>query len=157
MIGITTYYMVTMKIILTIKADELKLAQLLAKFSETHRIIYTLKRQNGGFLMEVNTGDFGELVRRLNHLKDCTFKIQEMHGGGLLGKLNVNLTKTNIDALVGKTTVAKTDIDPIDGGVIKLIGELWFCRPEYDKAIREGANVRVVGVEGVSLIVEEVK
>jgi hypothetical protein len=111
-----------MRIILTIKADELKLAQLLSKFSTTYRITYTLRRQNGGFLMDVNTDDFGELVRRLNHLKGCTFKVKEMHGGGLLDKLNVKLTKTNIDALIGKTTVAKTDIDPIDGGVIKLVG-----------------------------------
>ena len=149
--------MVTMRIILTIKADELKLAQLLQKFSEQYRITYTLKRQNGDFLMEVNTDDFSELQRRLNHLKDCTFKIQEMHGGRLLDKLNVQLTKTNIDALVGRTTIAKTDISPIDGGVVKLVGELWFCRPEGDKDIREGARVRVVGVEGVSLMVEEVK
>lgn len=146
-----------MRIVLTIKADELKLAQLLSKFSKKHRIMYTLTRQNGDFLMEVNTSDFGELVRRLNHLKGCTFKVKEMHGGGLLDKLNVSLTKTNIDALVGKTTIAKTDIDPIDGGVIKLVGELWFCRPVYDKVIKEGAKVRVVGIEGVSLITEEVK
>jgi len=146
-----------MRIILTINADEFKLAQLLSKFSTTYRITYTLRRQNGGFLMDVNTDDFGELVRRLNHLKGCTFKVKEMHGGGLLSKLNVKLTKTNIDALIGKTTVAKTDIDPIDGGVIKLVGELWFCRPIIDKRIKEGTRVKVVGVEGVSLIVEEVK
>lgn len=149
--------MTTMRIVLTIKADELKLAQLLSKFSKKHKIMYTLTRQNGDFLMEVNTDNFGELVRRLNHLKRCTFKVKEMHGGGLLDKLNVNLTRTNIDALMGKTTIAKTDIDPIDGGVIKLVGELWFCRPVYDKVIKEGAKVKVVGVEGVSLIIEEVK
>ena len=146
-----------MKVILTIKADELKLAQLLSKFSEKYRITYTLRRRNGEFIMQISTDYFGELVRRLNHLKGCTFKIEEIHGGGILEKLNVNLTKTNIDALIGKTTLAKTDIDPIDGGVIKLIGELWFCRPEYDTAIKEGAKVRVVGIEGVSLLVEEVK
>ncbi len=149
--------MVTMRIILTIKADELKLAQLLQKFSDQYRITYTLKRQNGDFLMEVNTDDFSELQRRLNHLKDCTFKIQEMHGGRLLDKLNVHLTKTNVDALVGKTTIAKTDINPTDGGVVKLVGELWFCRAQEDENIKEGARVRVVRVEGVSLIVEEVK
>lgn len=146
-----------MRIVLTIKADELKLAQLLSKFSKKHKIMYTLTRQNGDFLMEVNTDNFGELVRRLNHLKGCTFKVKEMHGGGLLDKLNVNLTRTNVDALIGKSTIAKTDIDPIDGGVIKLVGELWFCRPVYDKAIAEGTKVKVVGVEGVSLIIEEVK
>lgn len=146
-----------MRIILTIKADALKLAQLLSKFSKDYRITYTLTRQNGEFLMEINTDNFGELVRRLNHLKGCTFQIKEMHGGRLLDKLNVKLTKTNVDALIDKTTIAKTDIDPVDGGVIKLMGELWFCRPATDKTIKERAKVKVVGVEGVSLIVEEVK
>jgi hypothetical protein len=149
--------MVTMRITLTVKADELKLAQLLSKFSEKHRITYTLKRQNGDFLMHLNTDNFGELVRRLNHLKGCTFRVEEIHGGRLLDKLNVRLTKTNVDALVGEATVAKTDIDPVDGGVIKIFGELWFCRPAHGKVIKEGSRVKVVGVEGVSLMVEGVK
>jgi membrane protein implicated in regulation of membrane protease activity len=102
-----------MRIILTVKADELKLAQTLEKFAEQYRITYT--------------------------------------------KLNVSPTRTNVDALVGRETVAKTDIDPVDGGVVKLMGELWLCRPVYDKVIKEGAKVRVVRVEGVSLMVEEVE
>jgi len=146
-----------MRIILTINADELKLMQLLSKFSETYKITYRLVREKDGFRAEVNTDDYGELVRRLNHLKECTFTINEFHGGGLLERLNVKTTaKTNVDALIGKITVAKTDIHPYDGGVIKLVGELWFCRPVGEKGIREGTKVRVVGVEGVSLIVEEV-
>jgi hypothetical protein len=151
--------LIIMRVTLTVNADELKIAQLLAKFSEQYGTTYTLKRNNGGFVlqMNVNQNNFGEFVRRLNHLKDCTFKVEEVHGGGLLDKLNVSPTKTNVDALVDKTTVAKTDIDPVDGGVIKLMGELWFCRPEYEEVIKEGAKVRVVRVEGVSLIVEEVK
>ncbi|MEM2995235.1 MAG: NfeD family protein [Candidatus Bathyarchaeia archaeon] len=146
-----------MRVTLTIKADELKLAQLLDKFSEQYRTTYTLKRKNGDFILQLNTDNFGELVRRLNHLKDCTFKVEEIHGGGLLEKLNVKPIKTNVDALVGMETVAKTDIDPLNGGIVKLMGELWFCRPEQDKTIKEGAKVRVVRVEGVSLIVEEVE
>jgi hypothetical protein len=148
-----------MRVTLTISAEELKIAQLLAKFSEQYGTTYTLKRNNGGFVlnMNVNSDSFGELVRRLNHLKDCTFKIEELHGGGLLDKLNVSPTRTNVDALVDKVSVAKTDIDPVDGGVCKLMGELWFCRPESEEVIKEGAKIRVVRVEGVSLIVEEVK
>jgi hypothetical protein len=146
-----------MRVTLTIKADELKLAQLLDKFSEQYRATYALKRKNGEFILQMNTDNFGELVRRLNHLKDCIFKVEEIHGGGLLEKLNVKLIKTNVDALVGKETVAKTDVDPINGGVVKLMGELWFCRPEQDKVIKEGTKVRIVRVEGVSLIVEEVE
>ncbi|MDH5786963.1 MAG: NfeD family protein [Candidatus Bathyarchaeota archaeon] len=134
----------------------MKLAQLLEKFSEQYRIVYMLRRKNGEFILQVNTDDFGELVRRLNHLKDCAFQVEEIRGGGLLEKLNVRRTKTNIDALLDKKTVTKTDVDPVNGGVVKLMGELWFCRPDHDKVIKEGTNVRVVRVEGVSLIVEEV-
>lgn len=147
-----------MRIILTVKADELKLIQLLAKFAETYKVTYSLTRTNGDFEMLVNTDaeGYSELQRRLGHLSECTFSVKEVHGGGLLDRLNVRATKTNVDALVGKTTVAKTDIDPNEGGVVKLLGELWFCRPSREKVIKEGAKVGIVGIEGVSLIVEEV-
>jgi len=98
------------------------------------------------------------LIRRLSLIKDCTYKIQELYDTRrFTDMINVNLTKTNIDALIGKTTVAHTDIDPIDGGLVKVVGELWFCRPKQDRVIRKGLSVNIVGVEGVSLIVEEVK
>ncbi len=147
-----------MKVTLTVEADELKLAQLLSKFAEKYRMAYKLNRQAKGYRLEVelNSDDFGELIRRMNHLKDATFKIEEMRGGGLLDKLNVSLTRTNVDALVGKEALAKTDIDPLDGGVIKLGGELWLSRPADDAAIKSGSKVRVIRTEGVSLIVEGV-
>lgn len=144
-----------MRVTLAVKADELKLAQLLQKFSEQYKAVYTLKRKDGEFVLHANTNDFGELVRRMNHLKDCTFHVEEIHGGGVEDRLNVSPTRTNVDALVGKETVAKTDIEPIDGGVIKLAGELWLGRPEHGKVIKEGTRIRVTRVEGVSLIVEE--
>jgi hypothetical protein len=146
-----------MRVILTVNADELKLAQLLDKFAEQYRVAYSLRRKNGDFILQAHTSDFGELVRRLNHLKDCSFKVEEVHGDGFGDRLNVSPMRTNVDALIGRETVAKTDIDPVEGGVIKLMGELWLCRPEHDKVIKEGTKVRVVRVEGVSLIVEEVE
>jgi hypothetical protein len=147
-----------MKVTLTVEADELKIVQLLSKFAEKYRMSYKLNRQPKGFRLDVelDSDDFGEFVRRLNHLKDATFKIEELRGGGLLDKFNVGLTRTNIDALIGKEAIAKTDIDPLDGGVVKLLGELWLSRPEDEKVIKEGAKVRVIRVEGVSLIVEGV-
>ena len=74
----------------------------------------------------------------------------------MLDKFNVSPTRTNVDALIDKETIAKTDIDPIDGGIIKLRGELWLARPDDDKVIKEGSKVRVIRIEGVSLIVEGV-
>ena len=147
-----------MKVILAVEADELKIAQLLSKFAEKYRMTYELNRQAKGFRwdVELDSQDFGEFVRRMNHLKDATFKIEELRGGGLLDRFNVGLTRTNVDALIGKEAIAKTDIDPLDGGVVKLLGELWLSRTEDDKVMKEGSKVRVIRVEGVSLIVEGV-
>jgi hypothetical protein len=147
-----------MKVTLTVEADELKIAQLLSKFAEKYRMSYKLNRQAKGYLLEVelNSDDFGEFIRRMNHLKDAAFKIEEMRGGGLLDKFNVSLTRTNVDALLGKEALAKTDVDPIDGGIIKVGGELWLSRPADDAVIKEGSRVRVIRTEGVSLIVEGV-
>ena len=147
-----------MKVTLTVEADELKLAQLLSKFAEKYRMTYKLNRQAKGYLLEVelNSDDFGEFIRRMNHLKDATFKIEEMRGGGVLDRFNVSLTRTNVDALMGKEGIAKTDIDPLDGGIIKLGGEIWLSRPVDDAVIKEGSKVRVIRTEGVSLIVEGV-
>ncbi len=153
-----TQYWSTMIVTLTVKADDLKLTQVLDKFSKQYKESYNLSRQNDHFILRLKTSNLGELIRRLNHIKGCTFKIQELYDSApFSGVINVNLTKTNIDALIGKSTIAQTDITPVDGGLIKVIGELWFCRPEHDRAIKKGAYVTIVGVEGVSLKVEEVK
>ena len=148
-----------MKVILTLEADELKLAQLLSKFAQKYRMSYKLKRQTKGFQLELelNSDDFGEFVRRLNHLKDATYKIDELRGGGLLDKFNVTPTRTNVDALINKEGIAKTDINPLDGGVTKVMGELWLSRTEDETVVKEGSRVRVIRVEGVSLIVEGVE
>jgi hypothetical protein len=148
-----------MKVTLNVKADELKLAQLLSKFCEKYRMTYKLNRRQEGYQLEVelNSEDFGEFIRRLNHLKDATYNIEEMRGGGMLDRLNVSLLRTNVDALAGKVTIAKTDIDPIDGGIVKIGGDLWLSKSEECKVIKEGSKVRVIRAEGVSLIVEEVE
>jgi len=147
-----------MIITLAIKADDFKLTQMLDKFARQYKVSYTLSRQNDHFVLRVKTDDLGELIRRLSHIKGCNYKIQELYDTHRFADLiNVNMTKTNIDALVGRSTVAHTDIDPIDGGLVKVVGELWFCRPKQDRVIRKGSPVQVVSVEGVSLIVEEVK
>lgn len=147
-----------MIISLSIRADDFKLTQMLDKFSRQYKVSYTLTRQNDHFVLRLKTNDLGELIRRLNHIKGCTYKIQELYDTHRFADMvNVNLTKTNIDALIGRTTVAHTDIGPIDGGLVKVVGELWFCRPKQDILIKKGSSVKIVGVEGVSLIVEEVK
>jgi hypothetical protein len=152
----TDFRQYLMKVTLSVKADELKLAQLLSKFAEKYRMTYKLNRKQDGYQLEVelNSEDFGELIRRINHLKEATYRIEEMRGGGLLDRFNVSLLRTNADALVDKEATAKTDVDPVDGGIVKLGGELWLAKPDDCKIIKEGSKVRVIRVEGVSLIVE---
>lgn len=65
--------------------------------------------------------------------------------------------KTNVDALIGKTCVVKSGIDNIKGaGVVTLNGIEWSARSIGDLPIEEGSLVRVVKIEGVKLIVENI-
>jgi len=146
-----------MIITLTISADDFKLYQVLNKFSTQYETNYVLSRESDGFKLRIRTDSFGELTRRLNHIKDCSFHIQEIVKNNHLDAASLNLTRTNIDALIGMETIAETDIFPVDGGQIKIIGEIWFSRPLYDQIIRKGAKVRVVKINGVSLIVDKVE
>ncbi len=151
---------IPMKVTLNVKADELKLAQTLSKFSEKYHMTYKLNRRPTGYLLEadLNSEDLGELIRRINHIKDATYNIEELRGGGLLDSINVSLLRTNADAMVGRETIATTDIHPLDGGVVKLGGEIWAAKTVDNdcNVIVKGSKVRVVRVEGVSLIVEGV-
>jgi len=146
-----------MIITLTINADDFKLYQVLNKFSTQYKTNFSLSRESDGFKLRIRTDRFGELTRRLNHIKDCSFHIQEIVKSNHLDTASLNLTRTNIDALIGKETIAQTDISPVDGGQIKIIDEIWFSRPLYDRIIRKGTLVRVVKIKGVSLIVDKVE
>ncbi len=147
-----------MIVTLDIEADDLTLSQVLDRFSKQYNTSYSLTREESGFVLRIRTDDLGELVRRLNHIKDSKVQIKEIFESRPFANVaNVNMTKTNIDALMGRTTVAQTDITPVDGGLVKVVGETWLSRPQYDRVINKGARVKIVGVEGVSLIVEEVE
>ena len=119
-----------MKVTLTVEADELKIAQQLSKFAEKYRMSYKLNRQAKGYLLEVelNSEDFGEFIRRMNHLKDATFKIEEIRGGGLLDKFNVSLTRTNVDALMGKEAIAKTEASGKPSMFAKIDARVCSCQ-----------------------------
>jgi membrane-bound ClpP family serine protease len=148
---------ISMMTTLTVVADDFKLYQALEKFSSQYYATYTLTRENGHFALRIKTENFGELVRRLNLIKGCTYKIREIvNTDPISSQASMNLTKTNIDALIGRETLAQTDLSPVDGGLVKLFGELWFSRPVMDGVISKGSRVRIVKVEGVSLLVEEV-
>jgi hypothetical protein len=142
---------------LRVEADEFKLYQVLDKFSQQRDTSYSLVRSDGGYTLRVKTDDFGELIRRINLIKGSKYQILEMVGNPNVRHAKANFTPTNVDSLIGRETTAQTDIKPVEGGLIKLLGEQWFARPEADDLIPKGATVRVLRVEGVSLIVEQVE
>ncbi|MGA2553799.1 MAG: nodulation protein NfeD [Smithella sp.] len=60
---------------------------------------------------------------------------------------------TGAEAMVGEETEALTDI--ADEGKVFTRGEYWSAKSE--KPIKKGARVRIIKVEGLSLIVDEIK
>ena len=70
--------------------------------------------------------------------------------------INSKVKKTNIDAVIGRKLVAKTDIDNIKGtGKVEMDGSTWLAASSIDGVtIFAGETVRVVRVQGVKLIVE---
>ena len=68
-------------------------------------------------------------------------------------KLKVGTTKTNADALVGKTAVVTSDITAIEPGQVKAGGMEWSAVSENAEPIEAGCAVIIKGIEGVKLIV----
>ena len=146
-----------MMVALTVEADGFKLYQLLDKFSQQTGASYSLVRKNGKFVLRIKTDDFGEFIRRLNLIKDSKYHIEEIVGNPNIRRAKVDHTPTNVDALIGKQTMTLSDVTPIEGCLIKIFGEQWFCRSDGERVIKKGTFVRVLGVEGVSLIVEPIQ
>ncbi len=69
---------------------------------------------------------------------------------------NNKLKKTNIDAIVGRRLVAKTEIDNLKGtGKVDMDGSTWLAASTVDNIIiHEGETVKVTEVRGARLIVE---
>jgi membrane protein implicated in regulation of membrane protease activity len=64
-------------------------------------------------------------------------------------------TSTNADRVIGKTAVVVKKVDPVIGvGQVKVLGQIWSCRPEDGASVfEEGAIVDVTGISGVKAIV----
>ena len=69
-------------------------------------------------------------------------------------KLKVGTTKTNADALVGKTALVTSDITAMAPGQAKINGMEWSAVSEdAELPIEAGTAVIIKGIEGVKLIV----
>ena len=67
------------------------------------------------------------------------------------------LTRTNVDALAGKTCLCVTDIDNLTGaGQVRLGDVEWSARSTTGEAIPAGTEVKIDRVEGVKVYVTPV-
>ncbi len=74
-------------------------------------------------------------------------------------KLNSKLEKTNIESIIGAKGKVEKKIDNFNGaGEVTVKGQTWTALSvSDDKVIEKGALVKVKEIQGVKLIVEEVK
>ncbi len=69
-------------------------------------------------------------------------------------KLNYRTVRTNADAIIGREAVAQSDINEFLRGEVRIEGKVWTAVPaEGSPLIRKGDIVRIIGIEGVKLIV----
>ncbi len=61
--------------------------------------------------------------------------------------------KTNIDTITGKSGIVKQGIDSNKDGIVKVGYEEWRARS--DEPIKEGEEITVTGISGVTLMVKK--
>ena len=70
-------------------------------------------------------------------------------------KHRLSVEHTNADRVLDKEGIVIKAIDPMEGkGQVKVIGQTWSAKADH--IIAEGTKIRVTGMEGVKLIVEEI-
>lgn len=64
---------------------------------------------------------------------------------------------TNLDRIIGETAVVTETIDNLRAeGCVKVGGQLWSARSDFDETINEGEIVEIVAVSGVKLICRKI-
>lgn len=71
--------------------------------------------------------------------------------------VNQEVKPSTVDALKGKIGVVIKPMTLTDKGLVKLNGEDWTAKPNSDDVFIEGEKVLIVGVEGVTLVIEKLK
>ena len=71
--------------------------------------------------------------------------------------LKPKLVATNADALIGRICTVTEEIDPVEGGRVKLGDVTWSARSESDERIPAGTLVKVQKIQGAKVFVEKVK
>ncbi|MFZ7121020.1 MAG: NfeD family protein [Eubacteriaceae bacterium] len=71
--------------------------------------------------------------------------------------LKVGKTKTNVDSIIGNIGIVLEDINTFKYGQVKVNGQIWTAKSEMKVHIEKNTKVEIIGVEGVKLIVKEIK
>lgn len=72
-------------------------------------------------------------------------------------RFNPKVTATNTDALVGRICLVTEDIDPLEGGRVKVGDVTWCALNSCETPIATGKKVKILKIQGAKIIVEEVK
>lgn len=72
-------------------------------------------------------------------------------------RFNPKRVATNADALIGRLCLVTEDIDPLEGGRVKVGDVTWSARTEEETTICAGAKVRILKIQGAKVIVEKVQ
>jgi len=65
----------------------------------------------------------------------------------------ISIIPTNSDRVIGKVGDVIKNIDPDNYGEVKVLGSVWTACSK--QTIKKGEKVKVVGIDGVKLIVEK--
>lgn len=70
--------------------------------------------------------------------------------------LNGRIEATNAPALIGKYGIVTEEINNIEAvGAVKIDGKIWMARSSDEREIiKEGAEVKILDIQGVKLIVK---
>ncbi len=69
--------------------------------------------------------------------------------------LKPKYSATNADRVIGKNAVVTQAIDNMEGkGQVNISGQTWTARSAHDVTIPQGAEVKVLRIEGVKVYVE---
>ena len=71
--------------------------------------------------------------------------------------LKPKLVATNTDALVGRTCTVTEDIDPVEGGRVKVGDVTWSACSEGSERIAAGTQVKILKIQGAKVFVEAQK
>ena len=66
--------------------------------------------------------------------------------------------ETNAFSIIGKTAIVIEEINPmLETGQIKINGETWSAKPEYETIIEKGTQVEIHAIDGVKAVVTPMK